>query len=51
MESVDGVKIIGHLEDIPSILHNHTVDEVVFVVPRLRLHYLENAIRDCEEEE
>ena len=48
VESVDGIKIIGDLKDIPELLHNNAIDEVVFVVPRLRLHYLEDAIRSCE---
>lgn len=48
VESVDGVQIIGTLKDIPEILHNHGVDEVVFVVPRLRLNHIQNSIHDCE---
>ena len=48
IESVDGVKIMGGLKDIPEILHNHGVDEVVFVVPWLRLNHLEKSINDCE---
>ena len=47
-KSVDGVKIIGGLKDIPDIFRKGAIDEVVFVVPRLRLHYLENAIHNCE---
>ena len=48
VENVDGVKIIGGLKDISEILHRYAIDEVVFIVPRLRLHYLENAICSCE---
>jgi exopolysaccharide biosynthesis polyprenyl glycosylphosphotransferase len=48
VESVDGVQIIGGLKDIPEILHNHAVDEVIFVVPRLRLSHIEKSIHDCE---
>jgi exopolysaccharide biosynthesis polyprenyl glycosylphosphotransferase len=48
IESVDGVKIIGDLKDIPEILHNTAVDEVIYIVPRLRLNHIENAIHDCE---
>jgi exopolysaccharide biosynthesis polyprenyl glycosylphosphotransferase len=48
VESVDGVKIMGGLKDIPEILHDYGVDEVVFVVPRLRLNHLEKSIYDCE---
>ncbi|MGB7294264.1 MAG: sugar transferase [Candidatus Aminicenantales bacterium] len=46
--SVDGVKIIGSLKDIPDILHTHAIDEVNFVVPRLRLSHIESALRQCE---
>jgi exopolysaccharide biosynthesis polyprenyl glycosylphosphotransferase len=48
IESVDGVKIIGDLKGISETLHNYATDEVVFIVPRLRLHYIEDAIKDCE---
>lgn len=50
VESVDGVKILGSLEDIPGILHDDGVDEVVFIVPRLRLNHLQKSIQDCETE-
>ncbi len=45
---VNGVDVIGTLEDIPRILHNDAVDECVFVVPRSRLSSLEGALHDCE---
>jgi exopolysaccharide biosynthesis polyprenyl glycosylphosphotransferase len=48
VEGVDGVKIIGGLSDIPGALHKHGIDEVVFVVPRQRLNYIESSIHDCE---
>jgi len=47
---VDGVDIIGSLEDIPKILHSEAVDEIVFVVPRSRLSHVEAALHDCETE-
>jgi exopolysaccharide biosynthesis polyprenyl glycosylphosphotransferase len=50
VEKVDGVKIIGNLSDIPRILHNDAVDEIVFVVPRSRLSHVEGALHDCETE-
>jgi exopolysaccharide biosynthesis polyprenyl glycosylphosphotransferase len=50
IKKVDGVDIIGTLEDIPKILHNHAVDEIVFVVPRSRLSHVEGALHDCETE-
>jgi exopolysaccharide biosynthesis polyprenyl glycosylphosphotransferase len=48
VERVDGVQVIGDLAVIPDILHRTAVDEVVIVVPRLRLDYMGKAIRDCE---
>ncbi len=48
VERVDGVEVIGDLAAIPDILHRVAIDEVVIVVPRLRLDYMVNAIRDCE---
>ena len=50
ISKVDGVDIIGTLEDIPKILHNEAVDEIVFVVPRSRLSHVEGALHDCETE-
>ena len=50
VEKVSGVDIIGTLEDISDVLHRHTVDEVIFVVPRSRLDHIEDAIATCETE-
>jgi exopolysaccharide biosynthesis polyprenyl glycosylphosphotransferase len=44
------VKVIGTLKDLPEMLHRHAIDEVIFVVPRLRLHHIENAVCACETE-
>ncbi|MHA1382087.1 MAG: sugar transferase [Candidatus Helarchaeota archaeon] len=46
--SFENVNIIGSIDDLPQILHNQVVDEVVFIVPRSRLNYIENAIYACE---
>ncbi len=48
IKDVNGVSIIGTLEDIPRIFREDAVDEVIFVVPRSRLNVLEGAIHDCE---
>lgn len=50
INKVDGVDVIGTLDDITSILHNKVVDEVVFVVPRSRLNNVEKALHACEME-
>jgi exopolysaccharide biosynthesis polyprenyl glycosylphosphotransferase len=47
---VDGVPVVGTVDDIQRILHAEAVDEVVFVVPRSRLSHVENALHDCETE-
>ena len=50
IKEVEGVNVIGALEDIPRILHNDAVDECVFIVPRSRLSHVEGALHDCETE-
>ena len=48
IEGVDGVKVIGDLGGLRGILHREPIDEVVFVVPRLRLQHIEKAVQECE---
>jgi len=48
VKKVNDVKIIGALKDISKIFHRHAIDEVIFVVPRLRLSHIENAVHICE---
>ncbi|MGA2531507.1 MAG: sugar transferase [Candidatus Aminicenantales bacterium] len=50
IKKVDGVDIVGALDDIPKILHSDAVDEIVFIVPRSRLSHVEGALHDCETE-
>lgn len=50
IKKVKDIKIIGTLKDISEILHKHAIDEVIFVVPRLRLNHIENAVNACETE-
>lgn len=47
---VSNIKVIGLLKDIPDILHEKIVDEVVFIVPRLWLSRIEESILSCERE-
>ena len=49
-KDIEGIRVIGSLEDIPHILHNYTNDEVVFIVPRAALSQIENSIYVCETE-
>ena len=46
-----GYKVLGTLDDIPNIIHNHVVDEVLFVVPRSWLNKIEKVISYISEVE
>jgi exopolysaccharide biosynthesis polyprenyl glycosylphosphotransferase len=43
-----GVSVLGMLEDIPRILKTHSVDEVIFLVPRSKLNLIEDSLYVCE---
>ena len=45
---IDGEKVIGLLNDIPRLICEKIVDEVIFVVPRKWLPKIEDAIIACE---
>ena len=49
-KEIEGAKVIGTLENLPKILHNHSTDEVVFIVPRAKLSSIENSLYVCETE-
>jgi len=43
-----GIKVIGSLKDIPQVLRDKVIDEVVFIVPRGWLESIQESITDCE---
>jgi len=47
---VNGYKVIGSFRDMPDIIHNNVIDEIVFVVPRSWLKKVEDIMHFCEEE-
>jgi len=49
-KAIDGLEVLGALEDIPKILHRRSIDEVVFIVPRAQLGQIENYLYVCETE-
>lgn len=49
-KSISGEKVIGMLEDIPGVLHEKAVDEVIFIVPRSWLPIIEKSLLACEAE-
>ena len=49
-KEVEGYRVLGRLQDIPFIIHRKVIDRVIFVVPRLWLHRLDDVILACERE-
>ncbi len=49
-KEIEGFRVLGRLQDIPFILHRIVVDRVIFVVPRLWLNRIDDAILACERE-
>ena len=45
---ISGIEVIGALEDLPRLLQEQVIDEVVFVVPRNWIERIEPAILQCE---
>ncbi len=49
-KTISGCKVLGAFKDLPGIIHNNVVDEVVFVVPRSWLNRIEGIMTFCETE-
>ncbi|MBU1911915.1 MAG: sugar transferase [Candidatus Omnitrophica bacterium] len=47
-KTIAGKKVIGTLDDIPGILNEKVVDEVMFIVPRSWLSMIEKSLLACE---
>lgn len=47
-KAVSGEKVIGMLEDIPRILHEKAADEVIFIIPRTWIPFIEKSLLACE---
>jgi exopolysaccharide biosynthesis polyprenyl glycosylphosphotransferase len=47
-QEIHGHRVIGTINDIPKIIEAHSVDIVVFIVPRSWLNQIEQAILYCE---
>ncbi|MGA2775279.1 MAG: sugar transferase [Candidatus Omnitrophota bacterium] len=45
-----GCEVIGSFKNMPDIIHNNIIDEVVFVVPRSWLNKIEEIMHFCETE-
>lgn len=47
-KEIEGVKIIGVLQDLPKILNEQVIDEVIFVLPRNWMGRIEEGVLACE---
>jgi len=48
IKEVNEVEVIGGLKDLLSIFHQTSIDQVVFILPRSRLSFIEEALHVCE---
>ena len=49
-KEIEGLRVLGRIQDIPFIIHRKVIDRVIFVVPRLWLNRIDEAILACERE-
>lgn len=49
-KEIEGHRVLGRIQDIPFIIHRKVIDRVIFVVPRLWLNRIDEAILACERE-
>jgi FlaA1/EpsC-like NDP-sugar epimerase len=47
---IEGYRVLGRIQDIPFVIHRKVIDRVIFVVPRLWLNRIDDAILACERE-
>ncbi|MEW6101565.1 MAG: sugar transferase [Candidatus Omnitrophota bacterium] len=47
-EEIEGIKVLSGMEGLPRYVQVLSADEVVFMVPRLRLNSIESAVIACE---
>ena len=49
-KKISNYEVIGRIRDIPRILREFVIDRVIFVIPRMWLNRIEEAIYHCERE-
>lgn len=49
-KSILNYPVIGRIRDIPRLLRENIIDRIIFVVPRMWLNRIEEAIHHCERE-
>ncbi len=47
-EKINGQEVIGTLDDIPHLIQDNIIDEIVFIVPRSWLNKIEDIMLFCE---
>ncbi|MBN4054071.1 sugar transferase, partial [Nitrospira defluvii] len=50
LKQIKDIPVIGAVSDLPKVLENHVVDELVFAISRKRLESLEEIFLMCEEQ-
>ena len=48
VEMVNEISVIGTIDELEEILKRDAIDQVIFVVPRSRLSFIEHAVNICE---
>ena len=48
VEMVSKTKVVGNIDDFKETLQRDAIDQVIFVVPRSRLSFIEDAVNTCE---
>jgi exopolysaccharide biosynthesis polyprenyl glycosylphosphotransferase len=49
-KEIEGYRVLGRIQDIPFVIHRKVIDRVIFVVPRLWLNRIDEAVLACERE-
>jgi exopolysaccharide biosynthesis polyprenyl glycosylphosphotransferase len=49
-EVIKGYRVLGSFHDMPEIIHNNIIDEVIFIAPSSSLRKIEDTVKFCESE-
>ena len=49
-QKIDGVEVMGHVDEISRVLENNVIDEVIVAIPRSIINDLEGIALACEEQ-
>jgi exopolysaccharide biosynthesis polyprenyl glycosylphosphotransferase len=49
-DNINGYRVIGKIEDLPTLISKHVVDDIIFAISRRKLEELEGLFLLCEEQ-